>query len=124
MFGQIISAIFAGNAIVIKVSEYASWSADYYSAIVKAALRALGHDPNIIQIVTGYGATGDALVRSGVNKLTFIGSPEVGKIVMRSAADNLTPVVLELGGKDAAIICDDCDFNQVQGKATGQQRSH
>eukprot|EP00730_Choanoeca_flexa_P009643 TRINITY_DN12733_c0_g1_i1.p1 TRINITY_DN12733_c0_g1~~TRINITY_DN12733_c0_g1_i1.p1 ORF type:complete len:614 (+),score=136.64 TRINITY_DN12733_c0_g1_i1:56-1897(+) len=113
MFGQIISAIFAGNAIVIKVSEYASWSAIYFSDIVKATLTALGHDPEIIQIVTGFGDAGDALVRSGVDKLTFIGSPEVGKIVMRSAADNLTPVVLELGGKDAAIICEDCDFDQV-----------
>ncbi len=47
-------------------------------------------------------------------QVTFIGSPEVGKLVMRAAAETLTPVVLELGGKDAAIVCEDCDFDQVE----------
>ncbi len=45
--------------------------------------------------------------------MTFIGSPAVGKLVMRAASETLTPVVLELGGKDAAIVCNDCDFDQV-----------
>lgn len=113
MFGQIISALFAGNALVIKVSEHASWSSGYYASIVHAALQQLGHDPALLQIVTGFGMTGAALVNAGVDKLTFIGSPGVGKLVMRQAADTLTPVVLELGGKDAAVVCDDCDFDQV-----------
>jgi aldehyde dehydrogenase (NAD+) len=56
--------------------------------------------------------TGAALVPA-VDKLTFIGSPGVGKLVMGTAAKTLTPVCLELGGKDAAVICDDCDFEQV-----------
>lgn len=43
-----------------------------------------------------------------------IGSPAVGKLVMRDAAATLTPVVLELGGKDAAIVCEDCDMGQVR----------
>ena len=63
--------------------------------------------------MTGFGATGAALVNSGVDKIVFIGSPAVGKLVMRAAADTLTPVVLELGGKDAAIVCEDADFGQV-----------
>jgi len=113
MLGQLISALFAGNAIVIKVSEQACWSSDYYGKIVKEALRSLGHSPDLVQVVTGYGETGSALTLSGIDKLTFIGSPEVGKLVMRDASKNLTPVVLELGGKDAAIVCEDCDFNQV-----------
>jgi hypothetical protein len=54
-----------------------------------------------------------ALCSAGVDKITFIGSPEVGKMVMRDAVENLTPVVLELGGKDAAVLCDDCDYDQV-----------
>lgn len=81
--------------------------------IVKKILVHCGHSPDLVQIVTGYGDTGAALVNSGVDKLTFIGSPGVGKLVMRAAADTLTPVLLELGGKDAAIVCEDCDFEQV-----------
>ncbi len=46
-------------------------------------------------------------------QVTFIGSPQVGKLVMAEAAKTLTPVVLELGCKDAAIVCEDCDFDQV-----------
>ena len=113
MFGQLISALFSGNAIVIKVSEYSSWSADYYASIVHAALAQVGASPDLLQIVTGYASTGAALTKSGVDKLTFIGSPQVGKYVMRDAAENLTPVVLELGGKDAAIVCEDADVSQV-----------
>jgi acyl-CoA reductase-like NAD-dependent aldehyde dehydrogenase len=66
---------------------------------------------------------GEALVRAGVDKVTFIGSPGVGKRVMATAAESLTPVVLELGGKDPLVLCDDADFNQVRrvrtGRATG-----
>ncbi|EGD79685.1 aldehyde dehydrogenase [Salpingoeca rosetta] len=113
MYGQIISALFAGNGIVLKVSEYASWSSRYYLSIVHAALRAVGYSPDLVQVVTGFGATGAALVNGGVDKVVFIGSPGVGKLVMRAAADTLTPVVLELGGKDAAVVCEDCDFGQV-----------
>lgn len=80
---------------------------------MKKILVHCGHSPDLVQIVTGYGDTGAALVNSGVDKLTFIGSPGVGKLVMRAAADTLTPVLLELGGKDAAIVCEDCDFEQV-----------
>lgn len=66
--------------------------------------------------MTGFGLTGAALVNGGVDKLVFIGSPGIGKVVMRTASETLTPVVLELGGKDAAIVCEDCDFNQVSTK--------
>ena len=90
-------------------------SSAYYLDIVKEALRVCGHNPDLVQVVTGFGETGAALTKSGVDKITFIGSPEVGKYVMRDAADTLTPVVLELGGKDAAVVCDDCDFDQVGG---------
>eukprot|EP00047_Mylnosiga_fluctuans_P005047 m.238080 g.238080 ORF g.238080 m.238080 type:complete len:605 (+) comp13244_c0_seq1:33-1847(+) len=115
LLGQIISAIFAGNAIVVKVSEYVTWSSQFYITIVQKILATYGHSPDLVQIVVGFAPTGVALINSGIDKLTFIGSPQVGKLVMAEAAKTLTPVVLELGGKDAAIVCEDCDFNQVVG---------
>ena len=78
----------------------------------RQALARYGHSEDLIQVVNGYGMTGASLIPK-VDKLVFIGSPEVGKLVMKSASDTLTPVVLELGGKDAAVVCDDCDMEQV-----------
>lgn len=54
----------------------------------------------------GYGETGNALVTSAIDKLIFVGSPGVGVHVMKAAAANLTPVVLELGGKDPFVVRD------------------
>src|SRR4030095_5955592 len=58
---------------------------------------------------TGYGETGAALCRAGVGKLAFTGSAPTGKKVMAACAETLTPVLLELGGKDAMIVDDDAD---------------
>src|SRR5690606_5029708 len=102
-----VPALFAGNAVVAKVSEHTSWSAEPLIALGREALARHGHDPDLLQIVTGYGATGEALVRGGVDKVFFTGSPENGVKVMAAASDSLTPVVLELGGKDPMIVCDD-----------------
>lgn len=57
---------------------------------------------------------------AGLGKLIFVGSTGVGKAIMRAAAEHLTPVTLELGGKDAFIVCDDADLNQVRGRAWTQ----
>jgi acyl-CoA reductase-like NAD-dependent aldehyde dehydrogenase len=115
VYGHIISALFAGDAVVIKVSEHTSWSAGYYRDIVHAALRALGHSTDLVQIVTGFGDTGAALVEcADIDKIVFTGSAKVGKLVMRAASDRLCPVVLELGGKDAMVVFDDCDFAQIE----------
>ncbi|XP_024539998.1 aldehyde dehydrogenase 22A1 [Selaginella moellendorffii] len=112
ILNPMVSAVFAGNAIVIKVSEHASWSAFFYSRIIKAALRAAGAPADLVHVITGYGETGKALV-SLVDKLIFVGSTAVGKMVMEQAAKTLTPVVLELGGKDPFIVCEDADVLQV-----------
>ncbi|GIL63479.1 hypothetical protein Vafri_17528 [Volvox africanus] len=107
------AALFAGNALVIKVSEHASWSTGYYGRMIDAALEAAGAPADLVQIVTGYGEAGNALVTGGVDKVIFVGSTQVGKLVMRAAAETLTPVVLELGGKDAFIVAEDADLNAV-----------
>eukprot|EP00796_Vickermania_ingenoplastis_P006021 gene6022-4325_t len=112
IIGPMISALFAGNAFVGKVSEYSSYYASYYESIVRDGLRQLGYNPNLVSFITGFADTGAELLRT-VDKLTFIGSPQVGKIIMRNASETLTPVVLELGGKDPAIILDDADMQQV-----------
>lgn len=114
VMNHIISGLFAGNAVVVKVSEYTSWSSDYFGDIVKNALESLGHSRDLVQIVTGYADAGEAIVRSrDVQKIIFTGSTKVGKLVMKAAADTIKPVILELGGKDPFVICDDVDIQGV-----------
>jgi acyl-CoA reductase-like NAD-dependent aldehyde dehydrogenase len=117
VFCPVIPALMAGNAVVVKVSEWTSWSAADFQAMFDEVLVAAGHDKDLVQIVTGAGETGQALVQSGVDKIFFTGSPGNGKKVMAAAAETLTPVVLELGGKDPMIICDDADLDQAVGTA-------
>lgn len=111
---HIISGLFSGNAVVGKVSEHTSWSADYFGRIVKKALEVNGHDPDLIQTVTGFGEAGAALVASPfVDKIIFTGSPAIGKLVMEGAAKHLKPVILELGGKDPMVFCNDVKIADV-----------
>ncbi|KAJ2375290.1 Meiotic Sister-Chromatid recombination aldehyde dehydrogenase, partial [Coemansia sp. RSA 2603] len=111
--GPVISAIFSGNAIVVKASEHVAWSMSYWEQMIKRALNVCGHDPELVQFVTGFADIGNALTSSpDIDHITFIGSPEVGKLVMKSASANLTPVTLELGGKDCAIVFSDADLSQ------------
>lgn len=108
VFNPVSAALMAGNGIVVKVSPYASWSAaGYFGAALKECLKSVGAPEDLVQIVHGYGPAGVALVGGGIDKCIFVGSPGVGKIVMATAAKTLTPVVLELGGKDPFVVCDD-----------------
>jgi len=118
LLNPLSAALFAGDSMVIKVSEFASWSVRYYGRIIHAALAAVGAPVDLVQFVTGYGDAGNALVTGGVDKVIFVGSTLVGRKVMAAAADSLTPVTLELGGKDALIICEDADLAQVVPIAT------
>jgi len=113
VLNPVSAALFAGNAIVLKVSEHASWSIGYYGRMIGACLDAVGAPRDLVQFVVGYGSTGASLVSSGVDKIIFVGSPAVGRAVARAAADTLTPVVLELGGKDAFVVCDDADIPSI-----------
>lgn len=107
LIGPIISAIFSGNGIIVKASENTAWSASYFSMIAKGALHVCGHDPNLVQAVVTWPQTANYLTsHPGISHVTFIGSRPVAKLVAASAAKSLTPVVAELGGKDAAIILD------------------
>ncbi|KAL9274608.1 Aldehyde dehydrogenase 22A1-like protein [Drosera capensis] len=112
IFNPMLAAVFSGNSIVIKVSEHASWSSCFYFRIIQAALAAVGAPENLVDVITGFAETGEALV-SSVDKIIFVGSPGVGKMIMRKASETLTPVTLELGGKDAFIVCEDADVTHV-----------
>ncbi|CAG8478742.1 6507_t:CDS:2 [Acaulospora morrowiae] len=112
-FGPIISALFAGNGILVKCSEQVAWSMNYFSQIIKNCLAQCGHDPDVVQFLCGFPDCGEALVRSGVDGITFIGSPQVGRKVMQSASATLTPCILELGGKDCAIIRHDANLDRT-----------
>lgn len=109
ILGPTVPALFAGNAVVIKVSEHVAWSSQRFQRIFDEALDRAGLSRDLVQIVNGYADTGAALVTSGVDKIIFTGSMENGKKVLAESAKTLTPCILELGGKDAFIVCDDAD---------------
>eukprot|EP01063_Lacrimia_lanifica_P019642 TRINITY_DN27101_c0_g1_i1.p1 TRINITY_DN27101_c0_g1~~TRINITY_DN27101_c0_g1_i1.p1 ORF type:complete len:600 (+),score=252.24 TRINITY_DN27101_c0_g1_i1:49-1848(+) len=113
ILNHVISGLMAGDGVVTKVSEHTSWSADFYLRPIHAALKSAGYSPDLVSVVTGLGETGAALVSSKVNKVIFTGSDRVGKMVMKGASENLTPVVLELGGKDPFIVCKDVDLDWI-----------
>ncbi len=107
--GSISSALAAGNAVVFKPSELTPLVGMEIAAI---AASSLGH-PDLVQVVTGYGPTGAALARAGVDKLSFTGSTATGRKVMAAAAETLTPVLMELGGKDPMIVAADADVEEA-----------
>jgi acyl-CoA reductase-like NAD-dependent aldehyde dehydrogenase len=112
---HILSGLFAGNAVVGKVSEHTSWSAVvYYNRIVHAALTLHGHSADLVGLVTGFGDAGNALVTHPcVDKIVFTGSPAIGKKVMAAAAMVLKPVILELGGKDAMVLTENITIARI-----------
>jgi acyl-CoA reductase-like NAD-dependent aldehyde dehydrogenase len=104
----VISALFSGNAIVVKPSEQTAWSSFHFLEIIRGALSACGHCPDLVQSVVCWPDTADHLTsHPGLSHITFIGSRPVAYKVCASAAKSLTPVTVELGGKDPAIILDD-----------------
>lgn len=109
LFNPVISAVFAGNAVVVKPSEHTVFSSVYYARIIRRALALCELSPELVQVVVGGPEVGEALVGGDIDKLFFTGSTGVGKKVACAAAERLLPVVLELGGKDPFIICDDAD---------------
>jgi acyl-CoA reductase-like NAD-dependent aldehyde dehydrogenase len=104
--GSIAYALAAGNAVVFKPSEHTPAVGAWLAAAWRAAVPDVA---DAFQVVTGHGETGAALCRAGVGKLAFTGSAPTGKKVMAACAENLVPVLMELGGKDAMIVDDDAD---------------
>ncbi|VEU21058.1 DEKNAAC102013 [Brettanomyces naardenensis] len=108
MLNPVVAAIFTGNGIVVKCSERVRWSSEYFVNLVKTALRVCDIDPDLVQLICCWGKDGDLVSGNpGFDHLTFIGSIPVAKRVLRAASEVVTPVVVELGGKDAVLICED-----------------
>jgi succinate-semialdehyde dehydrogenase/glutarate-semialdehyde dehydrogenase len=105
----VITALFGGNGAVLKPSEYTPYSGLFAEDLARDA----GLPDGLVQVVVGMGATGEALVRSGVDKVFFTGGSGTGRKVLAAAAESLTPVVMELGGKDAAIVLEDADLERA-----------
>lgn len=111
--GSIAYALAAGNAVVFKPSEYTPgvgrWLADSFAAVCGRP---------VLQTVTGFGATGAALVDAQVDKIAFTGSAATGRKIMAAAAAHLTPVLMECGGKDAMLVDADADLDAAADAAT------
>lgn len=105
----VITALMAGNGVVLKPSEYTPFTALRLQELFRSA----GLPEGLLGVVTGGPATGHALVTGGVDRLVFTGSSTSGRQVMVAAAQNLVPVTLELGGKDAAIVLEDADLDRA-----------
>ena len=113
MFNPALAAIFSGNSIIIKPSEETLYSSLHYIRILRRALSLCGLPVDAVQIVLGGPEVGEKLVSSHVDKIFFTGSTKVGLSVAQSAAKKLTPLCLELGGKDAFAVCDDAEIGHA-----------
>jgi acyl-CoA reductase-like NAD-dependent aldehyde dehydrogenase len=109
--GSIAYALAAGNAVVFKPSELTPATGNWLVHAFNEALGIFGDQVPVLQLVTGAGPTGEALVRSGVGKIAFTGSAATARKVMAAAADTLTPVIAECGGKDALLVGADADLD-------------
>ena len=105
---KVAPAIAAGNTVVLKPSEFASASCLEFARLTADLL-----PPGVLNVVCGLGPeAGNALVsHPGVAKISFTGGPRTASAILRAAAANLTPSILELGGKSALIVCDDADLD-------------
>lgn len=114
---KIAPALAAGNTVVLKPAETTSLTALKLAEIIKDS----GLPPGVVNIVTGYGDTGAAIVNHpDVDKIAFTGSTNVGKIIQRAVAGTHKKTTLELGGKSANIIFDDAPIDQaVEGIING-----
>ncbi|MDQ6652513.1 MAG: aldehyde dehydrogenase family protein [Acidobacteriota bacterium] len=113
---EVVMSLMAGNAVVLKPSELTPLIGLKIGEIFSRA----GLPAGLFEVVTGDGSTGAALIDARIDKIMFTGSVATGKRVAEAAAKYLTPVVLELGGKDPMIVLDDADIeNAARGAVWG-----
>jgi len=107
--GSIAYALAAGNTVVFKPSEYTPgvgmWMGESFNTVAPFA--------GIFTTITGLAETGNALCTSAINKLSFTGSTRTAKLVAAACATQMTPVVLECGGKDPVIVASDANIDRA-----------
>jgi aldehyde dehydrogenase (NAD+) len=108
---KLAPALAAGNTVVLKPAEQTPVTALELGKLISEA----GFPEGVVNIIPGYGETAGAALAShpGIDKIAFTGSTEIGKVIAKSAADNLTKVSLELGGKAPNVIFADADLDQA-----------
>ena len=118
----IAPALAAGNTVVIKPAEDTPLSAIYLARLAKE----VGIPDGVINVVPGVGEVAGAALAGNPNleRMSFTGSPEVGRLVAESCGRNLVPVKLELGGKGAAVVFDDVDIDDTADKLVGAITFH
>jgi acyl-CoA reductase-like NAD-dependent aldehyde dehydrogenase len=104
-FISVVPALLAGNTVVLKPSEVTPATGELMREVLAAGL-----PPDVAGVVLGGGEVGAALVDARCDKICFVGSTATGRKIAAAAAKHLTPCVMELGGQDAAIVCDDADI--------------
>jgi len=102
-----LAALIAGNAVVIKPSEFTPLAALELASLLRQA----GVPRDVFQVIVGDGSAGAALVEALIDKIIFTGSVRTGKRVAETAAKKLLPVLLELGGKDPMLVLEDADLD-------------
>ena len=107
--GSIAYALAAGNTVVFKPSEYTPgvgvWLNESFKAVTPIN--------DVFTTITGLAETGNALCTSAINKLSFTGSTRTAKLVAAACATQMTPVVLECGGKDPVIVASDANIDRA-----------
>lgn len=104
-----VQALMAGNTVVIKGSEVTPYS----TKLVEELFLEAGLPEGVCQVLLGDGETGAALCEADIDKISFTGSVNTGRRVAESCARRLIPCTLELGGKDAMIVCEDADLDRA-----------
>jgi aldehyde dehydrogenase (NAD+) len=114
---KVAPALACGNTVVLKPAETTPLTALLFADVCRQAEL----PPGTVNIITGDGATGAELVRhTGIDKVAFTGSTEVGKAIQRELAGRGVPHTLELGGKAANIVFEDCALDQaIEGIVNG-----
>ncbi len=110
--GDAVAALMAGNAVVVKPSEFTPIILEKTRLLFEEA----GLPRGLFGVVQGKGDVGAELIRSGVNMVIFTGSVATGRKVNVAAAEQMIPCVLELGGKDPAIVLPDADLDSAAKK--------
>ena len=107
LLGPVVSALFTGNAVVVKCSEQVVWSSMWFVDFLKQVLKTFDISTNLVQLSCCFPEDADYFTsHPGLSHITFIGSKEVATKVIASTAKQLTPSVIELGGKDPLIVLD------------------